>query len=191
MNELTEELYKVSCVSVVNSKQWAEHAISGFLLQEYPNKELILVDISGSIEISPTVNIEILTITEKVTIGEAKNRAIAVSKGQIIANWEMGYNFHPSRLTTQVAAMAQNESPVCFYSDVSYDVNDRQGIFENAYGAMLDTAVFIKHPQMLYGNTNHGYNLNILYMVSQIPDWKAISIPGHTLRHQPLCTKCC
>lgn len=181
-----QEGYKVSCICFLSTSNWKELALSSFASQTYENKEMIIVSNSVEIEEQLPDNVKLLQLKAKTSIGDAKNKAIEVSTGQIIFNWEQGCQYNPNRIATQLAAMVENDSPVCLCSDMSYDINDRQGIFDNASGAILETIAFLKHPQMQYSNTSFGYGLNLLNIIGQLPGWRAISIPGHSI-----CTRCC
>lgn len=186
-----EDTPKVSCVCLVNEQQWLDQAISGFKSQTYNNKELILVLACNAQPSGLPDNIQVITLDHVMTVGDAKNKAIQASSGEFIINWEQGCRFSDDRILIQMAAMAQNESPVCLLNSINYDVNNRHGILKNAAGVICETIAYMKHPELIYNSTNFGCELDLLNIISHLENWKVIVIPNNSMGDDPIYTRCC
>jgi glycosyltransferase involved in cell wall biosynthesis len=82
---------KVSCImSTENNQAFIPFAISDFLNQDYPNKELVIVDNgtqSARMLIPHHPNIRYIRTTEKLNLGELRNFACATAQGSLILHW--------------------------------------------------------------------------------------------------------
>ncbi|MCP4215047.1 MAG: glycosyltransferase, partial [bacterium] len=82
----------VSCIMpTYNRRSFVPKTIEYFLRQDYPNRELIIVD-DGTDAIEDLVpqdpRIRYLGLTKKHTIGAKRNLAITNARGQIIIHWD-------------------------------------------------------------------------------------------------------
>ncbi|HEV8507983.1 MAG TPA: class I SAM-dependent methyltransferase [Chitinophagaceae bacterium] len=114
----------VSCIMpTYNRRAFVPHAIHYFLQQEYPNKELIIIDDGGDcIEdlIPDNPIVRYYRLPQKITLGAKLNIACAYSKGGIIANWDDDDWYSSWRLTYQVKAMQDRHIYICGINNLLY-----------------------------------------------------------------------
>jgi glycosyltransferase involved in cell wall biosynthesis len=113
-----------------NRRAFVPHAIRYFLRQDYPHKELIIID-DGTDNISDLVpvheNIRYYRLEKKITLGAKLNLACTYAKGDIIANWDDDDWYAERRLSYQVSAMRQKGIEVCGINHLLYfSLKDRQ-----------------------------------------------------------------
>lgn len=114
----------LSCIMpTYNRRAFVPHAIRYFLRQDYPNKELIILD-DGEDKVADLVpqndNIRYYAIDGKITLGEKMNRACQLAKGDIIVNWDDDDWYAPWRLTYQASVMQQPNVAVCGINQLLY-----------------------------------------------------------------------
>ena len=108
---------KISCITpTANRRSFIPKAIEYFLRQDYPNKELLILDDGGD-PIGDLVpekeNIRYIHLDKKLTIGAKRNMACEMAKGEIIAHWDDDDWHAPHRLSYQVRALLQEGKNVC------------------------------------------------------------------------------
>ena len=99
----------VSCIMpTYNRGPFVTQAIRHFMGQDYPSKELVIVD-DGEDSVQdltrghPTIHY--IRLGTRKTIGEKRNIAVAASRGNVIAHWDDDDWYDPSRLRYQVAPL--------------------------------------------------------------------------------------
>jgi glycosyltransferase involved in cell wall biosynthesis len=97
----------VTCIMpTYNRRAYVPQAIQSFLQQDYPNRELIIVD-DGKDRmedlIPPAENIHYLRPSRRMSIGAKRNLACQHARGEIIAHWDDDDWYSPDRLRYQVA----------------------------------------------------------------------------------------
>ena len=97
----------VSCIMpTYNRRAYVPQALQSFLQQDYPIRELIVVD-DGTDPIEdliPTAaNIQYLRMPRRLSIGAKRNLACQHARGEIIAHWDDDDWYSPDRLRYQVA----------------------------------------------------------------------------------------
>lgn len=107
----------VSCIMpTYNRRAFVPHAIRYFLRQDYPNKELVILD-DGSDTIGDLVpqseNIRYLRVPAGMTLGEKRNRCIGESKGELILHWDDDDWMAPHRISYQVRELLARNAEVC------------------------------------------------------------------------------
>lgn len=110
MKEETTPL--VSCIMpTYNRRVFIPHAIQYFLRQDYPQKELIIID-DGSDPIEDLVPdhpaIRYYRFPKKITLGAKLNLACGHARGNIIAHWDDDDWYAPHRLSYQVHSLEEN-----------------------------------------------------------------------------------
>lgn len=100
----TQNMPLVSCIMpTFNRRLFVSQAIKNFLHQEYPNKELIIVD-DGTDKIQDLIpsyaheQIKYIGLEQRKSIGYKRNMAVEQSRGEIIAHWDDDDWYHPSYL---------------------------------------------------------------------------------------------
>jgi glycosyltransferase involved in cell wall biosynthesis/predicted O-methyltransferase YrrM len=119
-----------------NRRTFLPHAIRYFLRQDYPKKELIIID-DGSDSIEDLVphrpDIHYYRLNEKVTLGAKLNMACQKAHGNIIANWDDDDWYAPRRLRYQVDALQNNETYICGINKLLYYDLHRKSAFQYVY----------------------------------------------------------
>ncbi|MEJ7679288.1 MAG: glycosyltransferase family 2 protein [Segetibacter sp.] len=120
----------VSCIMpTYNRREFVPHAIRYFLLQDYENKELIIID-DGTDAIRDLVpdvqNIRYYYLGQKISLGAKLNLACQHAKGKIILNWDDDDWYAARRIKYQVDALQDKGTEVCginhlFYYDLYND----------------------------------------------------------------------
>src|SRR5262249_42175066 len=113
-----------------NRRQFVPQAIKYFLRQDYPHKELIILD-DGTDKISDLVpdlpEIQYTALPSKLRLGEKRNLAVEASRGEIILHWDDDDWMHPCRISYQVEQMLRASADVSGISKVLfYDVRTGQ-----------------------------------------------------------------
>jgi glycosyltransferase involved in cell wall biosynthesis len=114
----------VSCIMpTYNRRRFVPHAIEYFLRQDYPNKELIVVD-DGSDPVRDLMpddsRIRYIQLDKKRTLGAKLNLACDTAQGDIIAHWDDDDWYAPRRLRYQVDALAQEGIELCGLNRLLY-----------------------------------------------------------------------
>jgi len=97
----------VSCIMpTYNRRAYVPQALHSFLQQDYPNRELIVID-DGTDPIedlmSSASNIQYVRLQHRMSIGAKRNLACQHARGEIIAHWDDDDWYSPDRLRYQVA----------------------------------------------------------------------------------------
>lgn len=100
---------KVSCICVTKDRPKLLHeSIQMFLKQDYPNKELIIVDSSKTPMKMSYSNVIYKHVPEQ-SIGSKRNIAMDLAKGSLIAWWDDDDYHGKQRLTTQAEVMRNKD----------------------------------------------------------------------------------
>jgi glycosyltransferase involved in cell wall biosynthesis len=111
----------ISCIMPTRGRpDFALRAIAYFLAQEYPNRELIVVDDEGSDLASrlPTAaeaagpTIKYAQVPAGTRIGAKRNRACEMAAGAIIAHWDDDDWYSPRRLSEQAAPLLSDQAEI-------------------------------------------------------------------------------
>jgi glycosyltransferase involved in cell wall biosynthesis len=114
----------VSCIMpTYNRRPFVPQAIKYFLRQDYPCKELIILDdgtdkIQNLVPDSPEV--KYIVSSQKLTVGEKRNLAIEASAGEIILHWDDDDWIHPCRIRYQVENMLRANAELAGISKVLF-----------------------------------------------------------------------
>jgi len=100
---------KVTCVMpTYNRRAFVERSIRLFLAQDYPNRELVVVD-DGEDDVSdlvlPGVPVRHVRLRRRTTIGEKRNLVAHETDGDLLAQWDDDDWYGPSRLSRQVGPL--------------------------------------------------------------------------------------
>ena len=120
----------VSCIMpTYNRRRFVPQAIEYFLRQDYPDKELIIVD-DGTDSVADFVpdnaGIRYIRLDRKRTIGAKRNLACKAAKGEIIVHWDDDDWMAPWRLTYQVESLLKAGADICgldkvFFYDATHN----------------------------------------------------------------------
>lgn len=101
---------RVTCVMpTYNRRSFVERSIRLFLAQDYPDRELVIVD-DGPDEVSDLVPagglVRYVRMSRRSTIGEKRNVVARDTDGDILVQWDDDDWYGPSRLSRQVGPLA-------------------------------------------------------------------------------------
>jgi glycosyltransferase involved in cell wall biosynthesis len=153
----------VSCITpTFNRRPFLPLALESFRAQDYPARELIIVDdgadaVRDLVEGAPGVRY--LRLPAQASIGEKRNLACAAAQGAIIAHWDDDDWYAPNRLWHQIAPLLSGQA-------------DLTGL-ENSYVLELPAVRFWRtlaglHARMFIGNVHGG---TLVY-------WKRLILEG-------------
>jgi hypothetical protein len=114
----------VSCIMpTYNRRHFVPRAIRYFHRQEYPNKELVIVDDgSDAVEdlVSPGPQVRYVRLPHRATIGAKRNLACEHAAGSLVAHWDDDDWQAPCRLRRQVEVLRQAGAELCGFSTLLY-----------------------------------------------------------------------
>jgi glycosyltransferase involved in cell wall biosynthesis len=141
----------VSCIMpTFNRRPFLPLALAAFLAQDYPNKELIIVD-DGEDQVLDCVRglnpVRHISLPQRASIGRKRNLACQSARGSIIAHWDDDDWYGVGRLSHQVAPLIAGRA-------------DLTGL-ENAFQLEAKTGEFWRpnaelHRRMFVGNLHGG-----------------------------------
>lgn len=99
----------ISCIMpTADRRRFVPLGVRGFLAQDWPNRELIIVD-DGRDPIGELVagvpGVRYLHVPERTSIGAKRNLACNAARGALIAHWDDDDWYAPTRLTVQAAPL--------------------------------------------------------------------------------------
>ena len=100
----------------------AERSLQSFLAQNYPNKELIIIDEGGtefqekmrSLGDLSKLGISYHRNETPCSLGELRNRAVGLARGEYVCQWDDDDIYHPDRIACQFAACLSQSAAACF-----------------------------------------------------------------------------
>lgn len=102
-------LPKLSCIMPTSNRhQFVPNAIAQFLMQDYQNRELIVLDdgaLSVEALVPPHPMIRYYRVDTRQTLGEKRNMACELAEGDVIAHWDDDDWIAPTWLSSQVACL--------------------------------------------------------------------------------------
>lgn len=117
MTSADREQPLVSCIMpTYNRRAFVSRAIELFLRQDYPRKELIVVDDGSDCirDLLPAdARVRYLRLDHRATVGAKRNLACEQASGTIIAHWDDDDWHAPHRLTYQVGELLQARADLC------------------------------------------------------------------------------
>lgn len=141
----------VSCIMpTYNRRSFLPQALQNFLRQDYPNRELIIVDDGADAIEDLTQNlpgVRYVRLSSRTSIGAKRNLACQHAQGEIIAHWDDDDWYSSDRLRYQVLPILAGQA-------------DLTGL-ENAFVMVLPTGEFWTtkpqlHAQLFVGNVHGG-----------------------------------
>jgi glycosyltransferase involved in cell wall biosynthesis len=114
-----------------NRRRFVPQAIWYFLRQDYPNREMIIVDdgedcVQDAFPADP--RIRYVRLPARASIGAKRNIACEISRGELIAHWDDDDWFGPERLTRQVKLIAATGALACGVTcGLHYDLERGRG----------------------------------------------------------------
>jgi glycosyltransferase involved in cell wall biosynthesis len=117
-----------------------EEAIASFLRQDYPNKELIVLnDCPGQELTCDEPGVRVVNVAERYpSIGDKQNAAVGLARGELIAPWDDDISL-PWRLSLSVARLGDGD----YFNPRSYWFLDNEGLhFDHPMGYANNASLF-------------------------------------------------
>lgn len=113
---VSRQMPLVSCIMpTYNRRHFVRMAVNYFLQQDYPNKELIVVD-DGTDPVHDIMpadpQIRYVPVETKQSVGAKRNRAVQAARGEFIVHWDDDDWYASRRLTEQIQKLLQKEADV-------------------------------------------------------------------------------
>jgi len=127
----------VSCIMPTSDRrEFVPQAIRNFLAQEYPARELIVLDDgrdSVADLIPPHDNIRYLRLDRKSTIGAKRNIACELARGELIAHWDDDDWMAPAWLSSQVRVLRDQQADICGLDKVFFYAPEARRAWQYVY----------------------------------------------------------
>lgn len=113
-----------SCIMPTrNRRKFVAQAIGYFLRQDYPRRELVILD-DGDDRVRDLVpdmpSIRYVAVSERLRLGSKRNAAIEAGSGDIILHWDDDDWMGAQRITRQVRALLAEDADICGSSAVRF-----------------------------------------------------------------------
>lgn len=114
----------VSCLMPTRNRRWAVPlALACFEAQDYPNKELLVID-DGEMGVEDLVrgraNVRYLRPGRRMSVGEKRNYGCQHARGEFIAHWDDDDWMAPYRLSYQVRELEASGAGLCGLEQMLY-----------------------------------------------------------------------
>ena len=114
----------VSCIMpTANRRAFVGRAIAQFLAQDYPRRELIVVD-DGHAPVADLVpdhkSVHYLRLDRRAPIGAKRNIACEIAQGEVIAHWDDDDWMAPEWLRSQVDTLVEHGADICGLNSVLF-----------------------------------------------------------------------
>ncbi len=97
-------------------RAWVARAIAYFQRQDYPHRELIVLD-DGEDRVADLIpadpRIRYVALDGRLVLGDKRNRACELARGEVIAHWDDDDWQAPHRLSYQVGELLARDAGVC------------------------------------------------------------------------------
>jgi glycosyltransferase involved in cell wall biosynthesis len=107
----------ISCIMpTANRRHYVPQAIRYFLAQDYPSKELVIVDDgteSAGDLVPDDAQVRYVRLKGKRTLGAKRNECVKLCRGDLIMHWDDDDWMAPHRISYQVEAMLREKAEVC------------------------------------------------------------------------------
>jgi glycosyltransferase involved in cell wall biosynthesis len=107
----------ISCIMPTGGRRaFVGRSLACFARQDYVRRELLIVD-DGESPVGDLAatdpRVRYLRLNERLPLGEKRNRACDLARGDLIAHWDDDDWYAPHRLSTQVARLKARGAEVC------------------------------------------------------------------------------
>ncbi len=115
--DMANEAPLITCVMpTFNRRPFVAQSIGYFLRQDYPNRELLILD-DGDDRIADLVpddpRIRYVALAERMVLGAKRNLACDLARGAFIAHWDDDDWIAPQRLSRQVSVLQTTGAELC------------------------------------------------------------------------------
>jgi glycosyltransferase involved in cell wall biosynthesis len=114
----------VSCIMpTADRRTWVARALEYFARQDYANRELIVLD-DGEDRVGDVMpddpRVRYVPLEHRLVLGEKRNRACELARGDIVVHWDDDDWQAPHRLSYQVAELERHGAALCGTNRVLY-----------------------------------------------------------------------
>lgn len=111
-----------------NGSEFLKEALNSVYYQTYKNWEIIFfdnasTDQSSKIAESFDSRLKYFNVDNKISLGDARNKALSKAKGEYIAFLDCDDSFLPNKLQDQVSIISQYDFDMCYGSAYYIDIN--------------------------------------------------------------------
>jgi hypothetical protein len=115
---------RVSCIMpTYNRRQFVPLALRWFLAQDWPSRELVIVD-DGTDRVADLLpddpRIRYVRLDRKHSLGAKRNQACQAASGEVIVHWDDDDWSAPQRLTYQVSSLLRDKADACGLTRLYY-----------------------------------------------------------------------
>jgi O-antigen biosynthesis protein len=123
----------VTCLCITrNRREWLPRAIECFRSQSYANRELLIVadgaDVSDLVPSDPAIRL--VCVGARLSIGDKRNYACALARGEIIAHWDDDDFSAPGRVLDQVGRLLSTSKAVTGYRTMRFTDGRQWWLYE-------------------------------------------------------------
>jgi glycosyltransferase involved in cell wall biosynthesis len=132
-----DNLPLVSCIMpTFNRRQFIPLAIRYFLRQDYPDKELVIID-DGTDRVADLIpadpRIRYFGLPGRASTGAKRNLACKYSTGTLIAHWDDDDWYAPWRLSYQLEQLREAHADICGLDRVFFYAFKEEKVWEYVY----------------------------------------------------------
>lgn len=130
-----------------NRHRFVEQAVACFRMQDWPDRELVIVDdgepVGHLVDGTPRVTYVHLGDRARRTIGEKRNFACQLARGEVIVHWDDDDWSAPTRMSEQVRLLRQSGRPATGYNTLpfAWDELQRAWLYLGPRGYALGTSL--------------------------------------------------
>lgn len=96
----------ISCIMPTrNRRLFVQQAIRLFQEQDYPNRELVIFEDGDEFNWEIALGLNYHYVPGRMSIGEKRNRACQIARGDILCFWDDDDYYGPQRLSLQAAPL--------------------------------------------------------------------------------------
>ena len=145
---------KVSCIMPTKGRpQFVADSMRMFMAQDYPDKELLILD-AGERPVRTPRNPAIIHIRDEprsTSVGAMRNKLCEAASGELIAHWDDDDIYMPQRLSVQIKTLLDAKAQICGLNHVRCLDMDTGEAFEKDMGRLGSAGVFwLDGPTLLY-----------------------------------------
>ncbi|HEX8110616.1 MAG TPA: glycosyltransferase family 2 protein, partial [Kofleriaceae bacterium] len=127
---------RVSVVIPAFQSRWLDQALDSVRAQTFPSYEIVVVDDGSPVPLQPAKRDDVVVVRQTNTgPGGARNRGVAVARGELIAFLDSDDRWRPQMLERQVAWMDANPTAVLVFTGVHLDGRNPR---DESYAHLLD-----------------------------------------------------
>jgi glycosyltransferase involved in cell wall biosynthesis len=127
----------VSCIMpTANRRAFVPQAIRQFIAQDYPERELIVID-DGQDSIADLIpqvdSVRYVRLDRRTALGEKRNLACEIARGELVAHWDDDDWMAPQWLESQVQTLLGQGADICGLDKVFFYAPDTRQAWRYVY----------------------------------------------------------